>query len=107
MGIKITSSGNLERKLKDLAERARQLDGSHEVPITELLTPTFLAACSRFSSFQEMLQASGFSVNSAEDFRAIPDEEWDAFVASNTSYPDWKSLRVAAGREWTKGKLGL
>lgn len=48
--IKAEVSGfrELSNKLKDLAERARELHGEHNIPLPELLTPEFLADCSRF-----------------------------------------------------------
>lgn len=97
----------LERKLNDLADRAKRLDGTHNVPISELLTPGFLAGCSRFASADQMFQASGFKIESADDFKAIPDAEWDMFIKNNTSFGSWQEMLQAAGAEWTRKQLGL
>jgi hypothetical protein len=105
--IKIEGLSELTRKLDELAQRATDLHGSHEVPLNELLTPAFLAKCSQFLSPDEMFAASGFEVKSAEDFKAIPDAEWDDFIRKSTSYESWHDMLSAASTEWTKARLGL
>ena len=61
----------------------------------------------RFGSADEMYQASGFKIETPEDFAAIPDEDWDAFIRSISSFADWKSMLNEAGKEWAAQKLGL
>ena len=60
-----------------------------------------------FSSFDEMLGASGFKAETPEDFAAIPDDQWDAFVATRTRFENWKDMREAGTREYVAGKLRL
>jgi hypothetical protein len=107
MSVKITGLKNLEAKLKEIGDRARELDGKHDVLLSELLSQPFLAGCSRFSSVDELFKASGFSINSAEDFKAIPDDKWAEFIRENTTFADWSEMLTAASAVWTKGRLGL
>jgi hypothetical protein len=107
MDFEMKSSGEFVKQLRDLSERAKLLDGTHNIPIPELLPPSFLAGCSKFASADEMFQASGFKVESANDFQAIPDGEWDAFIKSHTSFESWRTLLEAAGAAWSKKQLGL
>ena len=107
MDFGIKGLEELARKCDDLAERAKRLDGPHDIPIPELLTPSFVAGCSRFVSADEMFQASGFKIESPEDFKAVPDSEWDAFVKNHTSFGSWQEMLGAAGAAWTKKQLGL
>jgi hypothetical protein len=105
--MKITVKSNL-KPLEDLARRAQELDGrKQEVPLPELLTPSFLASCSRFQSADEMFEASGFEVQSTEDFKAIPDAEWDVFIRDNTSYEDWTAMLGDAVKARVIKQLGL
>jgi len=55
----------------------------------------------------EMFERSGFKVESQEDFAAIPDEAWDDFICTNTSYFNWREMLQAAGAAWAKMKLEL
>jgi hypothetical protein len=107
MDFEIKGLEELAKRFDDLGQRAERLDGSHSVPIPELLTPLFLAGCSQFKSADEMFRASGFKIESAEDFMAIPESEWDAFVKKHTSFGGWQQMLEAAGAAWTQKQLGL
>jgi|GEM_PF-2063916 len=88
-------------------EKAKELDGEQEVPIEQLISAEFLSSCSRFNSFSELLEASGFEGKSKEDFKAIPDDEWDQFIDENTSYQSWAEMLQSAVEKWYRNKLGL
>jgi len=107
MRIKITGLEQFRKKLDDLKNSVESISGQRSIPFNELLTPDFLAACSTFSSAEEMIERSGFKVESQEDFAAIPDEPWDDFIRSNTSYFNWQEMLQAAGVAWAKAKLDL
>lgn len=93
--------------LKEMQNKLESLATTSQVPLTEMLTPSFIVSCSRFTSVEELFDASGFQVNSPEDFKAIPDNEWDSFISKNTSYQNWSEMLSAAAAQWTKAKLGL
>jgi hypothetical protein len=107
MTMEIKGLKEFQRKLEDLSRRSQDLEGTHSVPVTELLTPAFLSSCSRFRSAEELFEASGFPVNSQEDFAAIPDDQWDAFIGQSTSYSNWEEMLHAAGAAWAKTRLGI
>lgn len=100
MNVKLNLDG-----LHKLQRRAKELDGTHQIPVPELLSSEFMRRQTSFSNFEAMLAASPFSVNSAEEFRAIPDAEWDAYVRENTRFSSWQAMLSAAGVEWMKGRL--
>lgn len=107
MSFKITGLDKLQDKLKDMQRRASALHGTRSVPISEMLTPAFLRKHSRFGSTDEMFAASGFQVESQEDFEKIPDAEWDAFVSKATTFRTWKAMLGAAAADYAKKKIGL
>lgn len=107
MSFKVTGLDAFQKKLTDLKNKVESISGERSIPLNELLTPDFLAACSTFSSAEELFERSGFKVESQEDFAAIPDEPWDEFIRANTSYFNWKEMLQAAGAAWTKAKLDL
>jgi hypothetical protein len=104
--LKVIVKENLQ-PLKELTRKASELDGNRNIPLPELLTPEFLASCSRFGSADEMFNVSGFHIESADDFKAIPDAEWDDFISKNTSYSRWEEMLKAAVGNWVKGQLGF
>lgn len=97
MGIKITGLNEFQRQLRELSDRVEAISGEHSVPMSELLSPSFLASCTLFNSADELFEKSGYKVESQEDFDAIPDEPWDEFIRSNTSFGSWKEMLDAAG----------
>lgn len=79
--------GEGQRRLDDIAKRAAELDGKQQtVSLSELLNDDFIAEHSSFASFDKLLAASPFKVETKEDFEAIPDAEWDTYIAANTSF---------------------
>jgi len=106
MSFEIKGLKELQNKLDTLAKNTDSIDGQ-SVPLTEILTADFVASSSRFASAQELFDASGFSLNSPEDFKMIPDDEWDEFISKNTSYQNWSEMRDAAIKQWVKGQLEI
>lgn len=90
----------LERKLK-------ALEKPQQVPFSELFNASFMARHTRFATIDAMFEASGYRVDSQEDFEAIPDADWDRFIAANTSFPSWQDMQNLAAQEWMKAQLNL
>ncbi|HET7832916.1 MAG TPA: hypothetical protein VFK88_08145 [Gallionella sp.] len=105
--FKIDGLEELQNKLRDLAEKAEEFDGQHSVPVSELLTESFMSQHTSFSSADEMFKASGFKTETQEEFAAIPVNDWDSYIRSISSFDGWQSMLGAAGQEWAKRKLGL
>ncbi|HLE03118.1 MAG TPA: hypothetical protein VI729_00670 [Anaerolineales bacterium] len=95
------------RKLFDLQRKAAELHGEHSIPISDLFPDPFMVANTDFAKIQDMLDASGFPASTSEEFSAIPDDQWDAFVASRTKFPSWQAMLDAGTAEWVSLKLGL
>ncbi len=58
-----------------------------------------------FSSFSAMLEASPFDVASEDDFKAIPEDEWDRYVRTATTFSSWSEMQKEAGLQWVKRQL--
>lgn len=100
MSVEIDTSG-----LDKLIKNAKELESEREVRMDELFSPEFMRNCSSFTSFDEMVDSSGFKVESKEDFKAIPDDEWDDFISKNTSYKTWEQMQQEAGEDYTQRLL--
>jgi hypothetical protein len=102
MAVKFDTSG-----FDKLRRNLQKLDGKHAVSLNELMNPTFMRRNTQFSSVDDMVAKSGFEVNSIEDFKAIPDAEWDQFIRQHTRFGSWREMQEVAVQAWTKNKLGL
>lgn len=105
--VRIRGLDQFQRNLRKLQEKAEKIGGTRIVPIDELLTPTFVSRFTDFNNFQELVDASGFQVNSQEDFDSIPDEEWDAYIAKNSLFSSWEDMLNTAFAEQVKQQLGF
>jgi hypothetical protein len=64
--------------------------------IQKVLTPDFLARCSRFSSSKAFFEASGCLLSQPQSFLAMSAEARNAFVKNNTTYSSWDPLFASA-----------
>lgn len=76
------------------------------VPMSELLTPEFVSRNTRFANADEMIRASGLRIESAGDFDALPNDEWNDFIRSESHYTSWKAMTRVASGEWMWRRLG-
>ncbi|MFC1678638.1 hypothetical protein ACFL2T_00260 [Elusimicrobiota bacterium] len=107
MKFEMKGFDKVTRRFKDLERRARNLDGEHRLPLVQLLTPVFVRANTKYGNLDELIQASGFKIATPEDFKSIPDAEWDAFIMENTKFATWKEMLAAASTKWAAKKLGF
>ena len=102
MSMKIT----INRKgLDQLLKNAKEMEGTHQVKLTDTLNPKFVSSHSKFSDLEALFAASGFKIDSLEDFAAIPDNEWDKFISENTDFTSWEEMQRSGGTEYMKAKL--
>lgn len=102
MSMKIT----INRKgLDQLLKNAKEMEGAHQVKLTDTLNPEFVSSHSKFSDLEDLFAASGFKIDSPEDFAAIPDDEWDKFISENTDFTSWEEMQRSGGIEYMKAKL--
>ncbi len=105
MGVKISGFDELEKKLKNIAEKAENISG--RIPFDILFNADFMKKYTKFTSMSEMLEKSEFEVKNAEDFSKIPEDEWDKYVKENTSFENWDAMKVQAGKLYVKKELGF
>jgi len=59
----------------------------------------------RVPTFDALLEASGFKVDSTEDFAAIPDQDWERVIRQHTDFGSWQELQEKAAEEYASRKL--
>lgn len=100
MSIKTDFSG-----LDKLAKNLKDLGNKKSLTLDELMNEAFVSNHSKYKSFDELLSSSPFTVETAEDFKAIPDEQWDRFIDENTDFDTWESMQRAAFKHYVKGEV--
>jgi hypothetical protein len=108
VGFEVKGLDALQRELRKLQENARKLEGRSSVPFSELFDSGFMKTHTTFPDWESFALRSNLfkdGVISEENFKAIPDKDWDAWVAANSHFPDWKAMMEAAAVEYARRKL--
>jgi hypothetical protein len=91
--VKFNMDG-FDRAIQEMKRRVQAVTGN--IPLDQLLSDDFMSRRTPFASFNDMLQQSGFQVETPEDFQRILGDKWDHFIAQHTSFTSWEEmLRVA------------
>lgn len=93
--------------LESLAEELEKRANENEKPVTmvsfkDLFTPSFMAKYTQFANFSELLIFGEFNVNSLEDFMALIDEKFDAFIKQTTQFQNWEEMQSTAVADYVK-----
>lgn len=90
----------METEIKE-ANLQKLMNLGDNISFADLLSPEFIAEYTSFKTTDELFKESGFNVETEEDFKAIPDEEWEAFIVENTSFDSWKAMQIKAFEVFT------
>ncbi|WP_460152793.1 hypothetical protein [Pseudomonas sp. S2_B07] len=101
MSFKIDLSG-----FDKLKQNIETLAATTEVKLGDMMNPAFVSAHSSFANLDDLVNGSGFKVETAEDFKAIPDDEWDIFIKENTDFESWQEMQAAAHRDYVAAIIG-
>lgn len=85
-------ASNFLNKIKTISKRLEEVSGENTIPFNLLFNGEFLKEYSRFSSIDELFDASGFEINNQEDFDNLNLEKWDEFISQNTKFDNWKDM---------------
>jgi hypothetical protein len=98
--VRIDTRGfdELERKAKEAERRS-----AAGIQLKELFPSNFMTKYSDFRSIDEMVQASGVTFKSIEDFNEISEQ----FISSHTRFSNWKEMLNTASAQWFAHSLGI
>lgn len=91
--------------LDTLLENVQDLKQKQEVKFLDMFDPEFVSAHSQFSDLEALFAASGFKMDTKEDFEAIPDDQWDDFISENTDFESWIDMQKAGAVAYMKAQL--
>lgn len=86
----------LNSNIEQLKNNLEEISNTNQLRFDELFNAEFLSEQTSFTSLDDMFDKSGFKVESADDVKAIPDQEWEDFIIANTSFESWEDMQKAA-----------
>lgn len=107
MSSSVSGFDELSKALNKLSENAKKLEQTKSISFDKLFDTSFMRKHTQVSSFEEFLKAGNFVVNSKEDFEAIPDDVFDAYVVKATSFSSWKEMQEIAVKDYLAEQLGF
>ena len=105
--FKMKGFDKLQKELKAMERKAKELERGVSVSFGELFNPLFMQAHTAFDSFEQFLSDGNFLVETQEDFEAIPEHELDAHVATKTKFENWNEMSQQAANEFAMKQLGF
>lgn len=95
----------LTKRFDELAKNASELNGTHEVPFSELFSQAFMLEHTnrKFSSFDDFVTAKfGHMV-----FKDIPDDKLNEWIKTSTDFNSWSGMQISAVKSYVTKKLGF
>lgn len=75
-----------------------------KLPLDQLLSGSFLQKFTPFESLTELLQSGGFSAESAEELKSLPQDQLNEHVTKTTSFSSLKDMLVKAAEFYSQRK---
>lgn len=92
--------------LEEMQEKLTKLQSiGDRVSFSDMFPPQFISNHSRFGTIEELIDGSGFKVESKEDFEAISDTDWEEFITQNTDFESWEDMQHTAFNTLVQGVL--
>lgn len=98
---------DLSKQLNKMAKNAKNLEKKKQISFYELFTEKFMTKNTSFKSVDEFADASNFDWSTDISFEAIPENEMDKFVVSNSKFSSWNDMLGSATEEYFVKQLGF
>ncbi|HAJ77087.1 MAG TPA: hypothetical protein DCM64_11615 [Gammaproteobacteria bacterium] len=100
--MNIDGSYQIQKMLRKMYGGAKELLKGDDVFVPLPLTDSFVERHTRFFTAQQMFNESGFVIRNAKEFKAVPADEWNSFIARSSGYDSWNEMLHAAIAEYSK-----
>lgn len=105
--FKMKGLDKLEKQLKQMERNAKELNGSKNIPLSQLFPASFMKKYTSFSSVDDLFEAGGFKIDSQSDFDALPSDKLDKHIAATTKFRSWEDMLGEATSQYVASKLGF
>lgn len=109
MSVKVTTNfSDIGKSLDDVANKIRKESErlSGKVSFATLFNENFMSKYTNFNSLEELLIAGGYGVTQ-EEFKAIPEDEFDKYITNCTQFSSWEEMQHKAVEEYTEDNFKL
>ena len=86
----------------ELRAKFQKLQDIESIGFEELFPDDFIQRHTNSKNLKDFFTQSGFTINSKEDFVAIPDNDWEKYITTNTHFKSWIEMQQTAHESWLK-----
>jgi hypothetical protein len=107
--INVTGLDNLQKTIRNLENKAKELEDGKDVPFEELFHPEFMQTYTEFGDIEAFIISSGLIDGklTPEKFEELDEIEFDEWVSQKTSFDNWNTMYEKAGQAWMAKHLGF
>jgi hypothetical protein len=100
--VEMEGFDEIQQELEDMQKRAQELDGENQVKLKDVFPPGFIRQHSGFSNIDELLEESPLDIDlgEGENLEDHITDEFNQFVAENTSFEGYGDMKSEASTEW-------
>lgn len=91
---------DFRERMNQVRRNAEKLDGTHEVPLSELFSPAFMRQHTSVPEFEVFCRDAGFDTSSKTWLAEMPLERLDAAARRLTEFATWEDMKKAAAADW-------
>ena len=88
------------KEFEELKSKFKQLEERNKMSFEELFPDDFIKKHTKSKNLNDFFKNSGFKIDSAEDFAAIPDNSWEEYIIENTQFTSWLAMQKTAHDQW-------
>ncbi|WP_017344496.1 hypothetical protein [Halorubrum sp. T3] len=107
MSVQIEGFEELADSLDSLQQDLEGVSGKNEIPMEELFSASFMKTHTEFDSIGELFDSSPWEIETENDFKQIPESEFDDYIDTHTGFSSWEAMLTAAAREWLSRQINL
>lgn len=107
MNVKVEGFDEFNKKMNNLMNNAKSLEGEQQVSFVELFPDSFIRKYTNSDSLELFFKESGFKLETKADFDAIPQEYFDEYVRKTTKFQSFHEMLEKATTEYIVRKLGF
>lgn len=103
-GLKQLREEEQKRLFKKFFELLDSLANKGEIPITDLFSEPFMSCYTAYPSLDAMFRAKEIETDTDYE-QMIQSEDWNLFIAENTSFHSWREMKEMALSKWITSRL--
>jgi hypothetical protein len=107
MEIRVEGIDKVLKNLKNISDKAKEIEGERKIKFTELFTDSFMKKYTDFATIQDFADNCEKSLGIGFIDIDTDNENFKSLINERTSFDNWDEMIGKATAEWAGKKLGI